>query len=146
MLKDEVVTLELSKKLKELGFPQKKSSLKWYGFYEIQCSSVERQEYTLQTANVEDACVIEIDAPLATEILREIPNKIFYNFETLAYGLVMSVSRDSLEDFIVGYYRVNMKETCIEIREEKLVDALAKMWIWLKENDLLTQRATDGEQ
>lgn len=134
MLENEVVSLELSKKLKELGFPQKISSLKWYGFYEIQCYSVERQDYTLQTANVEDDCVIEIDAPLANEILRELPNKIFYNFETLAYGLVMSVSRDSLQDFIVGYYRRSMKETCIEIKDVKLTDALAKMWIWLKEN------------
>lgn len=136
MLKDEVVTLELSKKLKDLGFPQKKSSLKWYGFYGIQCYSVERQEYTLQTANVEDDCVIEIDAPLATEILRELPDKI----------------TDKLDDEL--YLKMNKKDVAFsrcgdfvsETKEMDLQNNLAKMWIWLKENDLLTHRATDGEQ
>ena len=137
MLENEVVSFELAKKLKELGFPQDKCSHIWL----IYCGHDDMVELVSEQSNKinydKSDCYTEYSAPLSTEILRELPNKIFYNFETLAYGLVMSISRDSLKDFIVGYYRRGMKEACIEIRETNLVDALAKMWIWLKENEYI---------
>lgn len=125
MLENELVSFELAIKLKELGYPQGKS------YFEYDDSgNIFQHNPTIEYSKE----LKYYDAPSVTEILKELPNKIFYNFGTLAYGLVMSVSRDSFENFIVGYYRRNMKETCFEVREEKLVDALARVWIWLSKD------------
>jgi hypothetical protein len=122
MSENEVISFELAKILKELGYPQGKSCFEY-----DDSGNIFQHNFTIEYLKE----LKYYDAPLATEILEELPNKVFYNFETLAYYLAVSVSRDSIKDFIVGYYRRNMKENCFEIREEKLADSLAKTWIWL---------------
>ena len=80
MLKDEVVSFELAKQLKEEDYPQGKSCFKYDGEGNLTCCNLSSEYF---------------DAPTVNEVLKELPNRIFYNFETLAYGLVMSVSRDN---------------------------------------------------
>ena len=125
MTENELVSFELAVTLKELGYPQGKSCFEY-----DDSGNISQHNSTIEYLKE----LKYYDARSVTEILKELPNKIFYNFGTLAYGLVMSVSRDSFENFIVGYYRRNMKETCFEVREEKLVDALARVWIWLSKD------------
>jgi len=123
MIKNHVVNLKLASKLKEAGYPQGKSCFKWVGFYEIQCYTVEEQEYVIGNSNVKDDTLIEIDCPLATEIIKELPVKIIENNGNILY---LDISKTDVAYTKYGDYVYS------ETEELNLQDNMAKMWLKLK--------------
>lgn len=135
-----VIDLEYAKKLKEVGiiedsrFNYGKPVIDYNistGEY-IYSDSDSLLDYTSGIRFGVDKDVYS--AYLTEELIQILPTKIFNN-DTLAYGLVMSTSRDSTKDFIAGYYRYNMQDCYIEARDNKLSNALAKLLIELREKE-----------
>jgi hypothetical protein len=138
-LQDITTDLEISKRLKEKGFPQ--DSLFFHRLYDcnddIGKNIVERVEVDFHTKLSYDRY---IPSPTAEEILKELPNFI---------GMVSSgggrfggrVGFTILEEFhayLMWWGKTN-KPKCPShiINDKKLCNALALMWIYLKDNNLL---------
>jgi hypothetical protein len=110
-------SLELSKELKENGFKQD-SIFAWYKVNGKYHNSYYRHH------EKDDIC-----SPTAEELLEELPEMIE---DDVVYFLTMRkdrVSYRSLNNNILGTGQIYY--------ESKLCNALAKMWIYLKKNNLL---------
>lgn len=144
-----VTSLELSKQLKEAGFPQHKSHFVWgvWGVnkfnYDIEIPK-EKQEPELFTNDDQfgEGVARIADAPLAEEILERLPISVVSNLEDgkeHEYDITFQrlhtnqwiVALDCFMDYGAGVLHT---ET-----DESFCAALAKMWLYLKENNLLPE-------
>lgn len=142
-------SLELSKQLKENGFPQQTQfkylkptrefidsdeDTDWKillekGFYK-------GEQYMIGSAN----CTRIYAAPTAEEILDELPYKIEYDGDLLIWDIVrMEAPKDYWK---VSYMRNDVSQIILFV-EETLVEAAGKMWLYLKQNNLLSERSKE---
>lgn len=126
------VSLEMAKKLKEAGWEQKDCSHYWTD-KEICVSEFQ--------ANVSDTKLIglaETAAPTAEEVLRELEPSIEVGGERLY--LLISDDRDWIgdESWDICYSKDRLLGGDVWVRHKQgFAGACAKMWIHLKENNLL---------
>jgi hypothetical protein len=131
-----VVSRELAEKLKDAGYPQKSI----YGWADE--TKVEKAYYfadvkgyilLINVGLISDFYEHEyqpIAAPLSDELLEQLPDVV-----NLDYGFVLTKSAH-LGGYACGFMDDNTSTT--ESRKaDKPVDALAKLWLWCKENDHL---------
>ena len=135
-LEDIVISLELAKKLKKAGFKQE--GLFWW--IEKGCPiRTSKKEYSQRTGFVyddnyfvkHDGCILEAicSAPTTEEILKGLPK----HFSRQYLGIAPSLNNNAY-----GVYYMDSSQNITIIHEDKkLTNALAKMWIYLKENNLL---------
>lgn len=115
MLENEVVSFELAKTLKELGYPQGKSCFEYDDVGNL----------FQHNSTIEYLKDLEYyDAPLATELLRELPSEIIFN----KYKIYFEMNKKDVAYTKYGDYVFSQTE------DVKLQNNLAKMWIWLKES------------
>lgn len=122
------VSLELSKQLKEAGYPQ---NMDWiYSWY---CSESDCEERELQTRddNYCESCgrVVEVIlSPTADEILEQLPARLKDGdeLEMIKYP----------EKYVVGYWHEADQWSMAE-EDISLADSAAKMWLYLKKEGLL---------
>ncbi len=132
------VNLELSKKLKEDGYPQLASC--WYMLYANEEDMKETYDLELDSfkpseANTDDP---DIAAPTADEILAKLESPIRVLEEE--YFLSIEKIDDTFTvDYVMGGETVFfLHEGKARQIEKSLADAGAKMWLYLKEHGVLT--------
>jgi len=126
MIEKYVVSLDLAKKLKEAGW--NKPKLHFWVKGEIGNPFV--VDYELAKS-----FEILAPAPLAEEILEELPKRITKPMVT--YWLDISFIKRSN---IVKYIEYDWLHILIDKEAPKLSDALAQLWLWLKEHGYLEEK------
>lgn len=122
------VTLQTAKKLKEAGFPQKGDY--WWSNV-LQDKFDLSSEQTWQCGHGKYFHVdfeneeVNIAAPTAEEVLELLPRKIAQR----EWIRILRGSHDRLWHITYGHHR--------KVRDESLAEASAKMWLYLKKNNLL---------
>lgn len=129
-------SLELSKELKENGFKQD-------SIYTLSKDSLSNR-YELCFIHPQEIKEDEYSAPTAEELLEELPKDLFINDKSYHLCIYYAVSK-----YRCIYERLYKEYGCELIREilnkeiisdnEKLCNALAKMWLYLKKNNLLEE-------
>ena len=121
-LESHVVSLEIAQELVEAGW-KKETEFRWYQQYD--------KEWKLRhKAVVKEGWVYQsIPAPLATEILEELPYEINAD---LPHWLKIEKEDTS---YIVSYSDENSDD--LIFYQEELLATLAKMWLYLKKENLL---------
>ena len=122
------VSLSLARRIKEAGW-KKETEFCW-----IQDALGQWKLVNIHYLDSDDCSLGEfnskISAPLATEILEELPSEI-ENYAEL------SISKDSNNFYYVQYQGVD-NETCGEFfRDKSLSNALALMWLYLRKEGLI---------
>lgn len=118
------VSLELSKQLKEAGYPQKDSDFTWSG--DKLFPAVKGVEFTEDTA-----------APTADEILDQLPSTIEeVEIDGDNYGMCELAIWKEEKDYSVNYLDEDSYPELQET-EDVLADAAAKMWLYLKKQKLV---------
>ena len=139
---NEITTdLEISKQLKESGYPQDSLFYKHSAYDGNGLEKTSTRDILLQHELKEEIWNYWISAPTAEELLNELP-KYINNYE---WELTISVNNQN--EFIVYYSKINdngdeEKMYCSGYAitmDKDLKNALAKMWIYLKENNLLEE-------
>jgi len=140
------VSLELAKQLKEKGYPQDITFSGSY-FYQGTINEIEKEEGYVLLSHREllgFKGAIKILAPTADEILERLPARITNpstrNMDRLTFFIRGHAGDDSKQDVRDGFtleYWTNYNQPLVRIRDDTLADAAAKMWLYLKENDLL---------
>ena len=126
-LKDICIDLKIAKQLKEKGFKQ--DSLLYWHYTNYKKWSIFTKPYAIDSdKKLEDGF---ISAPTAEEILKELPK----NFDKKYLGIAPSLNNNAY-----GVYYMKSDQS-IEVMKEsgKLCNALAKMWLFLKDNNLLKE-------
>jgi len=170
MIEKYVVSLDLAKKLKEAGFPQGGGGFYWvkYRLEDIDTSPEDEhfadplvnpdapvfKKYSLLYLSVWDykfrfpANIVDfVKAPLAEEILGELP----VNIETrdnvihLYYLTIERGEDDKGQPWIWVKYETPVGEEWIIEEDAKLSNALAHLWLWLKEHGYLEERDEAGK-
>ncbi len=118
------VGLEIAKQLKKSGW-NKETEYLW--IYHGDASGCRWELY--RDSDWDDKGFIEqCYAPIATELLEEIPNKIESTY--------LSIIKMDKGTYVVQYCEED-NNTVKDFGDLSLPDALAKMWIYLKENKLI---------
>ena len=127
-----VPTKQTCLKMKELGYPQGNPFLKWAQH------SYDFKLYEKDDFNAIEECP-QCAAPLATEILEELPETIKHIINELpgeVYGQFrLRTMKSSPEGYWVSYEHSG--RICKNICNKNLAEALAQLWIYLKENKLI---------
>ena len=110
------LSLELCKRLTEAGFPETEENCLWY--------EGEDRLYTLE----EMERLQKYACPSIAELLDELPEKIFYQPKWKWNDAFLCITKDE-----VWYYG----EWHSQIVHWTPPNALAEMWLWLKENNYL---------
>ncbi len=122
------VSLGLAKTLKEKGYPQKDSFAYWVK------DAQGTEWHSLYNPKFIPALFDEFicAAPTADELLDQLP-------ENITLGKYQSGATQDLEyySWIDGGELAKKIKTLPEFEEHTAADAIAKMWLYLKENDLL---------
>jgi len=133
-LTKQVPSLELCKKLKELGWD--KETL--YGWYTDECKfyveydAVAESESELAREHGAFYTPIRIEpAPTVAELGEVMPCKVKIS------GMDMYLETVKHEDYFECYYKFLNVACSVFFQEATEADARAKMWIYLKENKLL---------
>jgi len=140
MIEKYVVSLELAKKLKEAGW--EKETVYWW--WERRSSSgkliTQEARYKDDPPIFLDGNTVEIiaPAPLAEEMLEELPKKITKH--SLTYWLTM----DYDDAYIMTYSDCDWF-AIVQSMDKKLSNALARLWLWLKENGYLEENNEAGK-
>lgn len=122
MKEQHVVSLELAKELKEVGYPQE-GEFWWVEFgKDLEFSEITAHK---RAYNYEPPTRLT-NAPLASEIMEKLP-------ETIKDSQRYSVMIDKYKKG----YGVNYSFMSFHHQGDTLVDALAKMYIYLAKNNLL---------
>ena len=136
MIKKYVVSLDLAKKLKEAGWNKKTEFIWARGFVDL---SAFKFKYGGEEV---------LPAPLAEEILEELPKYIheYVECERKTYYPTAEINE-------IGYrvgYRTEPVCLCDQIEwlylsapYDKLSDATAQTWLWLKEHGYLEERENE---
>lgn len=134
-MNEHTVSIILAIKLKELGFPQKTIHT-WYQ-YKFQGELTWNIDDIPATYNIFD----EVAAPLATEILEQLPEFIASSelFCPLHIIKCFTTHNKTVKGYEVYYFGGIFKDSLPDepIFATTLPDALARMWIYLKENGLI---------
>lgn len=123
-MKEYCVDLDIAKELKENGFPQQSLFYWWkvQGF----------KQYSLWFLREIPTARKKWSAPTAEELIKELPNKYYWN-------LKIDLSAISNEYFV--HYGLTDKDRAWMkshmTNDEKLCNALAKLWLYLKKENLL---------
>jgi hypothetical protein len=115
-IKNHVVSLEISKQLKEAGW-KKETEFWWSREYEQDKYELTRSYSRFQSADP----LPHLSAPLSTEILEELPRTGDIKITTYPSGYRV------FYDVKSGY----------GVSEESFPDTLSKMWIYLKKEGLI---------
>ena len=129
-MKEYCVDLEIAKKLKENGFPQK--GYFWWHCYKSSDFCIEQN--TIQyRQNEQIPCdsglAIDYIAPTSDEILKELPKKLF--------GCHLEIDRTDVANY-VWYVPIGTdidqrpKDFVAGSMDEKIANALAQKWLYLK--------------
>jgi hypothetical protein len=126
-----VVSLDLAKNLKKLGFRNDTISI-YSGTTLIENNMENYTEHAQQYL---------YPAPLATELLEELPRKLELRKEGFhaEFCLDMGTETSQFIKWFVGYVDEEQYSSSQvpEIFDDSMTNALAKLWIYLKENNLL---------
>lgn len=129
-----VVSLELAKKMKEVGWPQKESMFYWTnGNPDWAEASYYVDNYSQFLIIDADRARIKLDehdyaAQTAEEVLRRLPKQ-------LSDGSFLTISPE--DDGWAVYYETSNNLPVRTCKAKTLVDACVKMYIYLAENNLL---------
>lgn len=129
-MKNHVTTLEISKRLKEKGYPQS-SELCWT-----------QKNKVIETLAAHRFGEFKCSAPLATELLEQLPAYLEKEKtdekDSELWMLTMAKFNGSggRTPYYVTY-ELHGGHLYIHQHSDSLPDALAEMWIYLKENNLL---------
>jgi hypothetical protein len=158
------VSLELAKQLKKAGYPQEGErfwgedhegarlfSHNTYKDYSAATYSGKKKLFykTLDNGNdIYEDFIVGV-SPTADEILEQLPDDIYDKKEDGWFTLTIhkvTDREDHYEGWEVLYKEVNGNLVfCIE-KEVSLSDVAAKMWLYLKENNLLPKKFPSGKQ
>jgi len=121
-----VVSLELAEKLRESGFPQ--LGLFWWG--RIRKEDDYEISVTYPLSNKDQTYQDLFVAPLASELMEELPKKN-------KHGDFLTVHKvlEGYEVFFNSYYGGHSEQY-----NDNLCDALASMWLYLKQRNLLGKK------
>lgn len=142
-LEDQVVNLELAKKLKELLYPNTKADSLFYWNYN---SAFPEQGWYLDDENLAYPDKDTLTAFTATELLEILPSQIktnepeFNGYEecrTYDLEIFKLVDNNGYKIRYEWYYYEPMGDLTDDISDINLCNALAKMLIYLKENKLI---------
>ena len=132
-------SLEISKQLKEAGYPQE-SLFTWIQCEEPDEFSLEKTEHAIELIKFDGirddtGTFHEIfAAPTASELGEQLPNEIIISEKT--HWFLTTWKRQSGE--IAIKYKANEKPDYCPVKIGKTeANARAKMWIYLKQNNLL---------
>jgi hypothetical protein len=136
--------LEISKELEENGFPQD-GLFWWIKFAEgYKVKDEAKVDTYCRYYDTDDTTFYS--APTAEELLKELPKNVkwktlFINNQDLYFLFYADIGRNDENRNVTLY-----KEKEIQ-SDKKLCNALAKMWLYLKKNNLLeeTKSTKDGE-
>ena len=125
-LSDITTDLEISKRLKEKGFPQDSMfSLYKHNNIEVVCQ--------IHDFNIESFGAIS--SPTAEELLKELPRNIKVKDEKYPYWNIIDVDE---KVYRVSYlHAMNKFSRLHNTEDKKLCNALALMWIYLHDDNLL---------
>jgi hypothetical protein len=130
-----VVSLEIANKLKNIGFPQK-DSLIYHAKYPKGASGVKFEREFWENSGYRNDWKKVCAAPTAEEILEYIPDKFMTNKNTTGKTLIHYIERRG-NSFSSGYLDYGENEHG-NIIENKLVDALGLILIWLVDEGYVT--------
>ena len=122
-LENQVCSLELAKKLKELGVKQD-SLFKWHSKLDEKGNRVHTEIVYLPIKQMEQ----DYSAFTVAELGEMLPNSID--------KFVMVIMKMNKGTWVCGYYK-DLKEMFYEVGDKILVTAMAKMLIWLIENKMM---------
>lgn len=125
-MKNHVVSLELAKQLKEAGYPEAQR------FYWVKPSSAQKP-FVVSRLNMQqrdpDTLEISIAAPLATELLEQLPASV----EDEEFGLAeIHIYKQEQDKWLVIYDTEEGTILSKECKNKSLPDALAMMYLYLK--------------
>jgi len=118
-LENQIVSLELAKRLKELGCKQD-SIFKWHSKLDEKGNRVYTEIVYLPIKQMEQ----DYSAFTVAELGEMLPNSID--------KFVMVIMKMNKGTWVCGYYK-DLKEMFYEVGDKILVNAMAKMLIWLIE-------------
>ena len=134
------VSLELSKQLKENGYPQ---DLTISFNYWVRVKDLEGR-YLRSRNTLNDTTTDFIASPTADELLEQLPARITNpstrNMDRLTFFFKGHAGDDSKQDVRDGFtleYWTNYSQPLTRIKGDTLADACAKMWLHLKKEGLL---------
>lgn len=146
-LEDIVVSLELAKELKEVGYPQK--SLFYWVSYLTKNSISEYKlmdEPNIQWEFERSGEMKIISAPTASELLDRLPRFMNSNGK---FHWEISLEEIEEKQFIDGKELVERKTVelfsmmypyhAVKVQGKTFVEMLAKMWFYLKQNNLINK-------
>lgn len=132
-----IVSLELAKQLKEAGYPQNYSEFYWLTRFQEKESILQNKSAIAMGIYYDQS----ISAPTADEILEQLPFRLDHSREHY-----LIIGKQYMGHYAIGYcYKkrsshmnimINQKGNIIFVDPE-LPNVLAKMWLHLKENNLL---------
>jgi hypothetical protein len=126
-LEDQVVSLELARKLKELGVKQESV------FYWRENRLIARLAEFDLAGRYPDSQQ-DISAFTGTEIVEQLPAELLVKGNNYIWFLEI---KKHLSGYIVNYYQEGVRLTDEVFHEKKEADACTKILIYLLENDLL---------
>jgi hypothetical protein len=118
-----VVSLELAKQLKEAGW-KKETEFCWALCADMSSTNFGTGEFRITTGGLSSETKVEhYPAPLATELLEELPD--------------MSFDTGRREDKWIIFFQDNSKLNKVNVvrKDKNLCDALTKMWLYLRKEN-----------
>lgn len=126
---DHVVSLNLAKKLAAKKYPENTIGY-WRKF-----GRPYRYEWELAFPGIPGGGIGSIPAPMTDEILEELP-PIIQTKSNVKFYFEVAYAADHKRK-AVGYFSLD-EQVLINIPALKTVDALAELWLWLKNNRYLS--------
>jgi hypothetical protein len=103
------------------------------------------EKWLLPKSEIDMRTNFKAPAPLATEILEELPGG-FPKENSIPIEIFVFSIRKILKVYICEYYNESTdEELLVEFRSYSLPDALAKMWLYLKKENLLGKELANGK-
>lgn len=132
-MKNHVPSLDLCKQLKEAGYPQERATyFRWLNFGDL-IDGKDFRTLLSENFNSEDDTKEWYAAPLATELLEQLPREI--NDEE--WGDCTLVIHPWIKNKWNVGYNAEEGEPFYDVDNASLPDALASMYLWLKKEKLL---------
>lgn len=139
-LENITVSLELAKELKNSGYPQE-SLFVWTNYNKL---VLKKRIYECNYEPALHGGSPLTAAPTASELLEQLPSSHTFQYEDRKYGWAdwklykIEDAHDNLLGWTINIGRGNYGEQILwEEEAETSANALAKMWLYLKEEDLL---------
>lgn len=146
-------SLELSKQLKEAGFPQESYFL-WNSRRQNGTESIQmlrREQVGVLDFETQSIVDLYFAAPTAEEILEQLPNYVYIvsaggGRHGARVDYVVGENWHTRELWSIAMAKGFERDTVpFEVRDKVVANALAKMWLYLKENHLLTKDSKEAQ-